>query len=509
MKNILLRSLVNFEKTKDNEILSNYLDNFTHIQASALKFTGAEKTIYEIIESLTSTYQIVPNGEVLRDTLGQKSEAEALELLDDIKTEVPRFEMGFKNLTVMALEQQKRLKIHEIFKVGAEINDTSYKDKKGVLHKGPTDALNYVLQNASTFMESALDRKVESKMSEIEEDSLERYRMSKTNKTNSWGILSGIKPLDLNLKGAKKKELVLVAGSTGELKSTLCMNWAYFGALMQGYNVFYMSLEMSREQIEEMFVTIHSSNPDLWENSEWKDVYPLSWEKVNEGELNDEEEQFYEYCLNDLTNSDENNYGELIIFDPPYDMTPSLLRQHCEILNKKLENGLHLIIPDYPELMESDDKRISNTGEKLNRIMRDLKLLAQQFSDGEGVAVIAPFQINREGKKEAVKKDEKNASEKETGAPLEELRPAYNTFHLSYANQAEKSAGAIVYTYLNDELRETGKVHIGCLKNRWGKIFKPFRAKVYFESRHISYTEEIKPTRDKVVDLTAIDLNNL
>jgi len=94
--------------------------------------------------------------------------------------------------------------------------------------------------------------------------------------------------------------------------------------------------------------------------------------------------------------------------------------------------------------------------------------------------VISAYQANRKGKEHA----DKNAGE-------------YRLDALSYANEAERSADVILYSYLNDELRENNKVKIGCLKNRSRPKFKQFEAKTHLAARKIyELSDESKKTVD-------------
>ena len=112
---------------------------------------------------------------------------------------------------------------------------------------------------------------------------------------------------------------------------------------------------------------------------------------------------------------------------------------------------------------------------ELNQRIKDLKQFALNFNGGMGMMVCSAYQANRKGKESA----DKNAGE-------------YRLDALSYANEAERSADVIIYSYLNDELRENNKVKIGCLKNRSRPKFKQFEAKTHLASRKVYELSEEK-----------------
>ena len=163
-------------------------------------------------------------------------------------------------------------------------------------------------------------------------------------------------------------------------------------------------------------------------------------------------------------------YGSIIVERPVGDMTVPEIKLKAEVEHRKTPLGL--IIADHAGLVENDKGRsVNNFGMSLNYVMKDFAQLALNFNDGEGIPVCTPFQANRQGWKEACKND-----------------GHYKLDALSWANEAERSASLIVYTFLGDtdELRKNEEVKIGCLKNRDGSHFKQFTGKVHFPSRRIT-----------------------
>jgi hypothetical protein len=87
--------------------------------------------------------------------------------------------------------------------------------------------------------------------------------------------------------------------------------------------------------------------------------------------------------------------------------------------------------------------------------------MALGFNRGEGIPVLCLFQISREGFKAA----EKNGGK-------------YNLTHLSYANEAERSADVVICSWFGDDQREKSQVLYQCLKSRDQAPFENFEAQI-------------------------------
>jgi hypothetical protein len=217
----------------------------------------------------------------------------------------------------------------------------------------------------------------------------------------------------------------------------------------------------------------------LWPGSEWDDVYPLSYQDIVDGQLSQREEEFFNFLCKDLEQNPE--YGDFNIYQPEDGLTMSHLKAWAEIeFRRKPFDILYL---DYIEIMKSENSSKDYTLE-LNQRIKDLKQLAIHFNDGAGLRIVSAYQANRKGKENADKSDGE-----------------YRLDGLSYANEAERSADVIIYSYLNDELRANNQNKIGCLKNRSRPKFKQFKAKTNLASRKIyeAPDENSLVTEDKII----------
>src|SRR5690606_6794936 len=89
----------------------------------------------------------------------------------------------------------------------------------------------------------------------------DEYMLAKMSKDKAWGKFTGLNEIDKVCKGIKKGELWIHAAFTGELKTTLALNWAYNLITRYRTNVFYVSLEMPYEQVRRIMYCIHSTHP--------------------------------------------------------------------------------------------------------------------------------------------------------------------------------------------------------------------------------------------------------
>jgi len=480
-----LRSLIRC--TSDTE---NLADNAYKAFESPLNFSAANKTwqdIFEYVKDYHSQYEDYPNFRTVTATFTDHKDLEALNELPVIAKQVPETGTSFIQLLDKCIYEVNKRGFADVLNMAVEIN-LQRKKVNNKWMEGTKDAINFVMQNTEQFFYTKTHEKTDSEMSEAVEGAMSRLETARDAPLASYGILSGFRPVDLAIKGIKRKELMLVAGSVGECKTTFALNWAYNAAVYGGYNVVFVTLEMSKENVEDILFCIHSNNPELQPGKKGDDRIIISYDDVKDGQLSKRQYAFYKQALKDWSTRGkmrgvDPRYGSFRIWEPNTDLTPTLLRSKLDFFHK--QEPIHLLIVDYPGLMTSENAKPGTSETSiLNDIMKKMKRLALTFNNGEGLAIICPFQINREGKKDVVKRTENDKNPADFGQ-IE--KPIYSTYHLSYANEAERSADYVMYTYLNHDLRQRGEIHLGCIKNRHGNIFPPFLAQTNLAARHIYF----------------------
>jgi len=469
----LLKSIIDF--SGDAKERSYITDNFTFLQNSNVEFKSDEHTkIFNFVKTHSSKYIDVPSfGRLLKKF---EEDPDTTEELNKLAKESALFATNFRSLVEEVFEEQQKKNLVTLLKETNKISESGTKLNREFI-KGPKAAVEHFLHQSTNFLKSEVDLKSQGTMREDSKSALKEYHEKKSqNKFD--GLLTGLASIDEVCKGMRSPELWLVVAYVSELKTTQIMNYVYTQAIEQGKSIQFISLEMSYANCRDLFVCIHSANLNLWLNSEWHDVFPLDYSKIQDGELTQEEEEFFDFLCHDLENNNE--YGDIGIYQPPDGLTMSHLKAWAEIeFRKKPFHGIYL---DYIELMRSEGGGNRDYTIELNQRIKELKQFALNFNGGNGMMVCSAYQANRKGKEHA----DKNAGE-------------YRLDALSYANEAERSADVILYSYLNDELRENNKVKIGCLKNRSRPKFKQFEAKTHLASRKIyELSEEKKDVDEKL-----------
>jgi intein/homing endonuclease len=250
-----------------------------------------------------------------------------------------------------------------------------------------------------------------------------------------WERVASIEPdgeemtYDLSVPGNRS----FVAEGFVTHNSTFALNWAYNQAILLNYDSLIFSLEMPYAQVRRQIVAMHSYHEKFREIRHKLGIQQspvasvgLPYEKIRDAELDPNARKFlFDHVIPDLKDP-SNGYGKIRIevADPEKsDFSVADLRQRAELLYSK--HPFSLVVVDHAGLM-APRKWVSSTTERLNEVLRDLKRMAMGFNRGLGIAVVALFQISREGYKTALKRKEK------TG------QAGYDLTALSYANEAER-----------------------------------------------------------------------
>lgn len=455
----LLRSVIDFNK--DKKELEYILNNHSYLKNSGIKFSlDLHTKIYDFIEEHSGKFVDVPSFE--RITKYFEEDADVLEELEKISKEKTLFETNFKSLSEEVLEDQGQKNLTALMKETHQISGSGKQIDRKTFLKGTKAAVQHFLHNSMKFLRSASNVRTTGTLKEHTKEAINEYYEIKNNNQFN-GLLTGLPSIDMVCQGIRLPELWLIVAYVAELKTTMSLNFAYTQAIEQGKNVKFISLEMPYKDVRDMFISIHSANLNLWPGSKWDDVYPLDYGHIIDGKLSEREEEFFNFLCSDLVENED--YGNIGIHQPEDGLTVSQLKAWAEIEFRK--EPFDIIYLDYIELMQSETYSKDYTLE-LNQRIKDLKQFAIHFNEGAGMRVVSAYQINRKGKDHADKNDGE-----------------YRLDALSYANEAERSADVIIYSYLNAELRVNNQNKIGCLKNRARSQFKQFKAKTNLSCRKI------------------------
>jgi len=488
----LLRSCFKDQPTEDSLLL---LRNYQALRDSDLSFDIQEDdSIWNFIKDFSTQYQHVPDSSTIREHFLNVSQLTVADRVDALCLE-PCITQGdyIKHLESRAEDRRNRI-VGELFREAARIMDTGMTIKKGRKEthlRGAQHAIRHVMERSHEIVAPTLSTKLSGDITTDGDSFKKDYERVEMDPLAGVGQFTGIRQMDETLKGAKRSELWTHAAFTGGLKSTLSMNWHYNQAIYYKHSSILFSLEMPYKQVRNIIVSMHTGHEKFQKvRAKMGIKKSLEYEKIRDGELSADEKGFlFDHVIADL-DDDSNNYGHIHIevSDPDKsDFTVADLRSKAELLYSK-DPGIKMITVDHAGLMQSRGK-YGGTTERLNEVLRDLKRLAMSFNRGMGIAVIALFQISREGYKSA---------EKSGGR--------YNLTHLSYANEAERSSDIVTAGWVDTELRESNLVKFQCLKSRDQAPFKDFYSGVLWQNRRIYTTTDVTISAAKKTG-DEIDLN--
>lgn len=235
---------------------------------------------------------------------------------------------------------------------------------------------------------------------------------------------TGIDPLDaITDGGLEPKSLsIIMSGTSAGKSSAMCSMAANF--IRNGYNVLYVTLEMSEEKIAQR-IDANFLDVDI------NDVPMLK-------------EETYKKHLHSIQNKTK---GRLVIKEyPPALLTTNKLRSLLEDLKVKIDFMPQIVIVDYLNLMNSDRVKSENLYSYIKSIAEELRGLAVDL----GLAILSATQGNRAT-------NDENSSDMDLTNVSESIGLA-------------ATADFLVGIIFPVELREQGIQIWKILKNRFGGI---------------------------------------
>lgn len=483
---IIFRSIINFRDSNNKPTIdqADLLKNFRALQQN-VPDTPEEKGYKELYQFIrdyincdTGDIPELPSYEFIKNHYENTEGNEAvLAILSNIKSQQPYVGQDYRQILKKFKEEQGVQKLERILSNANKIATTGmvegYGKKKRNLY-GIMDAISYFAKETKDLQKSITGVKLESQIVSREDSNevLEEYDKVKNDPTEVLGIYTGIQKIDEHFKGLKNHELMIVGAYTGHCKTTFSLNMAY-RALYGGWNTAFISLEMSFDEIRRMIYTLHSCNP------KFKTEYPeyaqfvgnLKYNDVVYGNLTESELDFFKIVCEDMRNNED--YGKFYIWQPEKTVTTveDIEFKYRQIQHEfqSMERNLEFGVIDYISLLGVDrSSKTNDHNQNLNNIIKQLKRTCLTFNNGKGIRQLSPFQMNREGFKEAKAND-----------------GVYYSTALSNAHEAERSADVIFSLWLGEEQRKNGTLKICNLKDRRNKLFAPVDACINLESKFI------------------------
>lgn len=276
------------------------------------------------------------------------------------------------------------------------------RDDDGTMLRGHADARAYLMKALGDIDRRASSDSPEGDAGREAQAVREAYAAAYQHKVSGTlpGVSTGIPQLDQRLGGGLYRgQLCLIAAWTSVGKTAVCVNFAWNAAVLQGKNVVYFTSETLREEVRLRMVTRHSMLPGFGLlNGESPG---LNSRDLRAGSLS----QFGYGKLGEVLHDWEHNpaYGRRYIVQLPRGATMSVVEARLASISRQFTPDL--VIIDYLALLRPEQAR-KDRREDLSGILMDAKEASRTFADGAGVPLISPWQVNRDGWKQAKERKE-------------------------------------------------------------------------------------------------------
>ena len=280
---------------------------------------------------------------------------------------------------------------------------------------------------------------------ELLEEAFERIDKLSKHGPSLRGIPTGFRDLDNILAGLQKSDLIILAARPTMGKSALATSIALNVAIKEGVPVGIFSLEMSKDQIVDRFIS-SLSGIDLWR---------LRTGRLSaEGEDNDFVK--IQRAMSILAEA------PIYIDDAP---NPTALQMKAMCRRLQAEKGLGLVIVDYLQLMEPMNKDASPV-QQVSENSKALKALARELQ----VPVLAISQLSR--------------AVEHRSPPIPKLAD------LRQSGTIEQDADVVLFIYREDryfqDTPRKGIADIIIAKHRNGPVG---RVELYFDERCVTFRD--------------------
>ena len=336
------------------------------------------------------------------------------------------------------------------------------------------------LQEDLIYVSSNLDeRKTVEGLLHSKANAKEKY-LAKYNKRNTgegyYIAKTGIEHIDKTIGGIHSVDFISIVGYTKQYKSTLARQIAY-NITTQGRNVMFITLEMSYDDIENHFYTLHANNQERF----GYDSPKITNRAVKEATLTSSELKYFEQVVADYTGEDgtlgAEDLGSVYIKQPEGIYTLDMLKSDVKKVNRNIFPVDVLVIDGvllmYPNLKSRKSR------EEMNIFIADIRSFGLTFEQGRGLPIIAPFQVNRKG----------------YDLMLSNKSNLYDLTAIGDYNEIERSSTHIFSTAQTKDMRDAGEIQIQHLASRESEQFEPRKITVdgstgvFIETKG-TYTEE-------------------
>jgi len=338
--------------------------------------------------------------------------------------------------------EMKILKLHEM-----NMKRQTYFAAKELMEKSldeTTDAFNLVGNGGRAIFE-ILDKIPSNKIINIADTNVLNEWMKSTQEKSinkkkgiGTGLQTGFNSLDEKFGGFKNSDLIIIAARPAMGKTALALCLCSNQAFNTGKPIGFISLEMSREQLQDRYMSLQSG---------------VFASKISNADLG-------EYDWDRLNNSIAKIQKEKILIEDSPAQSIDKVRANCRKLVKQF--GCIAIYIDYLQLIHasSDQKKNSNREQDISHISRTLKEIARELK----IPIFAISQLSRSvetrgGDKKPMLSDlrESGAIEQDADVVIFIYRPEYYGIK-SYEGDGSSTEGIAEIIYAKYRNGQTGTV---------------------------------------------------
>ncbi len=389
-------------------------------------YDETNRVIFSAIISVFNDHKNVDLITVLNKLreMGVPEEVCRLEHLSNMIRSVPSSANVSEHCDIVA----EKSVLRRLIKASEEIEKESYRDQSSldiILEESEKRIYDIVRYRKSADIES-----IDMIMNKV----LDNIEAASRNAGPVTGVATGFYEIDYLTAGLQKSDLILLAARPSMGKTALALNIAENSALKLRVPTAVFSLEMSKTQIANRILSMHSG---------------VNAQSIRTGKI------------------DDNQWGELMrsadtIADAPLfiDDTPGItvaeLRTKCRKL--KLEQNLGLIIIDYLQLMSGSGKRSSDSRQQeISEISRSLKGLAREVD----CPVLALSQLSRAVEQRPDKRP-MLSDLRESGAIEQDADVVMFIYRDEYYNKDSEQKGIAEVSISKQRNGPTGVAKLGC-----------------------------------------------
>ncbi len=291
------------------------------------------------------------------ESMGKFEQVGGLEYLAELPEKVPTTANANKYIKIV---EEKSL-LRNLIQTANEIIDSGY---------DPTEEVEDIMESAEKKIFNIMQGKNQKGVTPIKDvlvDSFTQLEELYNRKQHVTGVPSGFPELDQRTAGFQKSDLILIAARPAMGKSAFALNIATYAAVNAKVPVAIFSLEMSKEQMVNRILCSEAM---------------VDSNKIRTGKLEDDDWAKLAGSIGPLSEA------EIYIDDTP-GISVMEIRAKCRKL--KLEKNIGMVVIDYLQLIQGNNRRNGSREQEISEISRSLKMLAKEIN----VPVIALSQLSR------------------------------------------------------------------------------------------------------------------